>query len=128
MRHSDRLRKEDAENLAKAVAKELGLQKIVERLSEQSTITPERERELAWSHIKDLIGSRAAPNDIVAAIRKRLHGNYDADEVKQSWIVLTETDPMVFVRVFCLLPYLAGRPDRSARPDHSRILRQPVDP
>lgn len=113
---TDRLRKEDAEKLAKAVAKELGLQQVVEQLNEQSTITPERERELAWSHIKDLIGSRAAPADIVAAIRKRLHGHYNADEVKQSWIVLTETDPMVFVRVFCLLPYLPdGQTDPLAR-------------
>jgi len=113
---TDRLRKEDADKLAQAVAKELGLEKTLERLSEQSTISPEKERELAWTHIKDLIGSRAAPNDIVAAIRKRLHGNYDADEVKQSWIALTDTDPMVFVRVFCLLPYLPdGQTDPLAR-------------
>ncbi len=113
---TDRLRKEDADKLAKALAKELGLEKTLERLSEQSTISPEKERELAWTHIKDLIGSRAAPNDIVAAIRKRLHGNYDADEVKQSWMALTDSDPMVFVRVFCLLPYLPdGQTDPLAR-------------
>ena len=113
---TDRLRKEDADKLAKAVAKELGLEKIVERLSQQSTISPEKERELAWTHIKDLIGSRATPADIVAAIRKRLHGNYDADEVKQSWMALTDNDPMVFVRVFCLLPYLPdGQTDPLAR-------------
>ncbi len=113
---TDRLRKEDADKLAKAVAKELGLEKIVERLSEQSTISPEKERELAWTHIKDLIGSRATSADIVAAIRKRLHGNYDADEVKQSWMALTDNDPMVFVRVFCLLPYLPdGQTDPLAR-------------
>jgi hypothetical protein len=113
---TDRLRKEDADKLAKALAKELGLEKTLERLSEQSTISPEKERELAWTHIKDLIGSRATPNDIVAAIRKRLHGNYDADEVKQSWMALTDSDPMVFVRVFCLLPYLPdGQTDPLAR-------------
>jgi len=113
---TDRLRKEDADKLAKAVAKELGLEKIVERLSQQSTVSPEKERELAWTHIKDLIGSRATPADIVAAIRKRLHGNYDADEVKQSWMALTDNDPMVFVRVFCLLPYLPdGQTDPLAR-------------
>lgn len=113
---TDRLRKEDAAKLAQTVAKDLGLEKILERLSEQSTITPEKERELAWTHIKDLIGSRATPADIVAAIRKRLHGNYDADEVKQSWMALTDNDPMVFVRVFCLLPYLPdGQTDPLAR-------------
>ena len=113
---TDRLRKEDADKLAKTVAKELGLEKTFERLSEQSTITPEKERELAWTHIKDLIGSRATPADIVAAIRKRLHGSYDADEVKQSWVALTDNDPMVFVRVFCLLPYLPdGQTDPLAR-------------
>ncbi len=112
----DRLRKEDADKLAKDVAKELGLKEVLEHLSVQSTISPDKERELAWGHIKDLIGSRAAPNDIVLAIRKRMHGRYEVDEVKQSWIVLTETDPMIFVRVFCLLPYLPdGQTDPLAR-------------
>ncbi|HZI30741.1 MAG TPA: hypothetical protein VFF11_00265, partial [Candidatus Binatia bacterium] len=104
---TDRLRKEEAENLGKAVAKELGLDDVVNRISEQTTISPEKEREHAWNHIKDLIASRAAPNEIIAAVRKRMHGNYDADEVKACWLALTDTDPMVFVRVFCLFPYLA---------------------
>ncbi|HEY2328719.1 MAG TPA: hypothetical protein VGI63_02770 [Verrucomicrobiae bacterium] len=112
----DRLKKDDAEKLAKAVAKELGLEEIDARLSEQITLSPEKERELAWNQIKDLIGSRAAPAEIVAAIRKRFHGSYDADEVKASWLVLTEADPMVFVRVFCLMPYLPdGQTDPIAR-------------
>jgi hypothetical protein len=112
----DRMRKEDAEKIAKAVAKELGLQEMAERLDEQITLSPEKERELAWNQIKDLIGTRAAPAEIVAAIRKRFHGCYDADEVKQSWLVLTDADPMVFVRVFCLMPYLPdGQTDPIAR-------------
>jgi hypothetical protein len=112
----DRLRKEESEKLAKAIAQQLGRSEIVERMNQQSTLSPEKERELAWSHIKDLIGSRATPNDIVAAIRKRLQGRYDSDEVKMSWLVLTEADPMVFVRVFCLLPYLPdGQTDPLAR-------------
>ena len=109
----DRLRKEDAEKLAKAVANELGLDAMAARLGEQAALPPGKERELAWGHIKDLIGSRAAPSDIVAALRKRMQGRYDADEVKASWIVLTEADPLVFVRVFCLLPYL---PDGTTYP------------
>ena len=112
----DRLRKEDAEKLAKAVAEEIGLKDIVERLNQQIILSPEKEREQAWNQIKDLIGSRATPNDIVAALRKRFQGRYDSDEVKQSWVVLTEADPMVFVRVFCLLPYLPdGQTDPLAR-------------
>jgi hypothetical protein len=117
--NSDRLRKEDADKLKMAVAQKLGLQEIVERMSQQTTISPEKERELAWSHIKDLIGSRATPADIVGALRKRFQGRYDSDEVKASWLVLTEADPMVFVRVFCLLPYL---PDGTTDPLARNIL------
>ncbi len=113
---TDRLRKEDAAKLGKAVAQELGLKEMLDRLNEQSSLSPERERQLAWDQIKDLIGSRATPNDIVAALRKRLHFRYDADEIKQSWLILTEADAMVFVRVFCLLPYLPdGQTDPVAR-------------
>jgi len=114
---TDRLRKEDAEKLGKAVALELGLKEMLDRLTEQSTLSPERERELAWDHIKDLISARSAPGEILAAIRKRIHGSYDADEVKACWLVLTEADPMIFVRVFCLFPYLPdGQTDPLARP------------
>ena len=116
---TDRLRKEDAEKLAKAVASELGLKDILDRLNEKSTLSPERERQLAWDHIKDLIGTRATPNEVIATIRKRLHGRYDADEVKACWLVLTEADPMVFVRVFCLFPY---QPDGTADPLARAIL------
>jgi hypothetical protein len=117
--HCDRVRKEDAEKLAKAVAQQLGLKEIVERMDQQITLSPEKERELAWSHIKDLIASRATPVDIVAALRKRFQGHYDSDEIKLSWLALTEADPMVFVRVFCLLPYL---PDGSTDPLARNIL------
>jgi len=114
---SDRLRKEDAEKLGKAVAAELGLKELLARWNEQSTLTPERERELAWNHIRDLIGTRVTPGEVIATIRKRLHGRYDADEVKACWLMLTEADPMIFVRVFCLFPYLPdGQADPLARP------------
>ncbi len=116
---TDRLRKEEGEKLAKALAQQLGLQEVVERMNQQSTLSPEKEREVAWNHIKDLIGSRATPNDIVAAIRKRFQSHYDSDEVKLSWLALTEADPMVFVRVFCLLPYL---PDGATDPLARTIL------
>ena len=114
---TDRLRKEDAEKLGKAVAQELGLKDMLDRLNEQSFLSPERERQLAWDHIKDLIGTRASPNEVIATIRKRLHGRYEADEVKSCWLVLTEADAMVFVRVFCLFPYMPdGQADPLARP------------
>jgi len=113
---TDRLRKEEAEKLARTVAKELGLEEIVSRLNQQSNLPPERERQLAWDHIKDLIVSRTTPVEIIAAIRKRLGGRYDADEVKACWLVLTESDPMIFVRVYCLFPYLPnGQTDPLAR-------------
>lgn len=113
---TDRLRKEDAEKLGKAVAQELGLKEVLDRLNTQSTLSPERERQLVWDHIKDLISTRAAPTEVITAIRKRLHGQYDADEVKACWLVLTEADAMNFVRVFCLFPYLPdGQTDPLAR-------------
>ena len=113
----DRLRnKEEAQNLGKAVAKELGVPESELRFNEQTQISPERQQQLAWENIKNLIAGRAAPAEIVAAIRKRLHGQYDADEVKLCWLVLTEGDPMIFVRVFCLLPYLPdGQTDPLSR-------------
>ena len=110
--NSGRMRREDAEPLAKAVAKAVGLP--------EQDITPKNEAAAAegggWDHIKLLIASRAAPNDITVAIRNRLHAKYDSDELKQSWLILAESDPMTLVRVFCLLPYLPdGQTDPIAR-------------
>ena len=114
---TERLRREDAEVAAKAVARELGLKDIEDRLTARSTLSPEQERKLAWVGIEDLITSRATPGDIAAAIRNRLHTRYDADELKQSWVTLTGTDPMTFIRIFCLLPYLPdGQTDLTVRP------------
>ena len=113
---SDRLRKDEAQNLGRALAKELNLSEIENQLNVKTAVTPERESQQAWENIKNLIGSRAAPGEVAAAIRKRLHAKYDADEIKASWMVLTESDPLVFVRVFCLLPYLPdGQTDPVAR-------------
>jgi hypothetical protein len=82
----------------------------------QSAISPEVERQLVWDNIKELIARRADPSVIATAIRDRLHAKYDADEVKQSWITLMETEPISFIRAFCQLPYLAdGRTDPIAR-------------
>jgi hypothetical protein len=109
-----RLRREEAEPLAKDVAKAIGL-------AEQE-LFPKIEGAAAsssgggWDNIKLLIASRAAPNDITVAIRNRLHAKYDSDEVKQSWLILAESEPMTLVRVFCLLPYLPdGQTDPIAR-------------
>ena len=109
---SERLRKNDAEALGRAVAKELGLpdQPVA------AGVSPEREQQLVWDRIKELIVSRASPAEITAVIRTRLHAKYDADEVKISWLTLAESDPMTLVRVFCLLPYLPdGQTDPVAR-------------
>ena len=114
---TERLRREDAENLGKTLARELGLKDLEERLNAKSILSPEQERKIAWGGIEDLIASRATPGDIAAAIRNRLHARYDADEVKQSWLTLTGTDPMSFIRIFCLLPYLPdGKTDMTVRP------------
>jgi hypothetical protein len=114
---TERLRREDAENLCKTMARELGLKDLEDRLNARSIISPEQERKMVWIGIEDLIASRATPGDIAAAIRNRLHVRYDADELKQSWLTLTGTDPMTFIRIFCLLPYLPdGKTDLTIQP------------
>ncbi len=110
---SDRLRKEDAETLGKAVGKELNVAGLDAPRKGATVLTPELERQLAWEKIKGLIASRADPTEIAVAIRHRLHARYDADEMKQSWVTLTEADPISLIRVFCQLPYL---PDGSTDP------------
>ncbi len=113
---SDRLRKEDANALGKAVGKELGLTGLDAPARTVESLPPELERQMAWDKIKDLLASRSDPGLIAGAIRDRLHAKYDADESKQSWLTLTEVDPISFIRVFCHLPYLAdGSTDPVAR-------------
>jgi hypothetical protein len=114
---TERLKREDAEKLGKTLARELGLKDLEERLNAKAIVSPEQERKLAWVGIEDLIASRSTPGAVAAAIRNRLHARYDADEVKQSWLTLTGTDPMSFIRIFCLLPYLPdGKTDLTIRP------------
>ena len=111
--NSDRLRREDAEPLGKALIQELGLPELplgpAGGMAEKTQMSP-------WDIIKELISQRVSPAEITDAIRKQLHAKYDADEVKQSWLILAASDPMTLVRVFCLLPYLPdGQTDPIAR-------------
>ncbi|SPE51506.1 hypothetical protein SBV1_1340009 [Verrucomicrobia bacterium] len=113
---SDRMRKEDAQNLSKAVAVELGLKDLEEPSKAQQALPPDVERRIAWGEIKDLINRRSEASTVAAAIRNRLHTKYDADEIKQSWITLTEADPISLIRIVCQVPYLAnGSTDTIAR-------------
>ena len=113
---TERLRREDADAVGKALTKELGLKNFEERLITKSVLSVEQERKIAWGNIEELITKRSAPHDIAAAIRARLHAKFDDDEVRQSWLTLTGTDPMSFVRIFCALPYLPdGQTDPAAR-------------
>ncbi len=105
--NTDRLRRDDTEVLGKALIKELGLPELPAVKSE-SGIPYNKAQKGAWDIIRELIASRAAPAEITEAIRRQLHAKYDDDEVKQSWLILTESDPMLLIRVFCLLPYLPG--------------------
>lgn len=113
---TDRLRKEAAETLGRALGQELNLAGLEAELKMASTLSPEAERQIAWEKIKGLIASRSEPGDVAAAIRDRLHARYDAEEAKQSWVTLTEADPLSLIRIFSHLPYLAdGRTDPVAR-------------
>lgn len=113
---SDRMKRVDAEALGRAIGAELGLTGLEDQVNAQAMISPEVERQLAWDRVKELIARRSDPALIATAIRDRLHHKYDGDEVRQSWITLSETEPILFIRVFCQLPYLAdGRTDPIAR-------------
>ena len=112
----ERLRKETAETLGKAIGKELDLKGLEDEIKAEVSISPEAERQMAWEKIKQLITGRTEPAVIAASIRGRLHVKYDADEMKQSWVTLTEADPISLIRVFSQLPYLAdGSTDPVAR-------------
>jgi hypothetical protein len=113
---TERLRREDAEAVSKAIAKELGLKELEDRLNARSVLSTEQERKIAWTNIEELISRHAPPAEIADAIRNRLKAKYDADEIKQSWLALTDSDPMSFIRTFCALPYLPdGQTDPMAR-------------
>jgi hypothetical protein len=115
--HTDRLRHEDSEYLGRAVATALGLKGLVDEVKAQASVPPEVEMKNAWAKIKELLHTRADPTTIANAIRTRLNAKYDAEEVRQSWITLTESDPMSLIRVFCQLPYLPnGKTDPIAKP------------
>lgn len=112
----DKIPKDEAATLGKAVAVELGLKKFEELVKAAETVSPEMERQRAWSRIKELIAQRNEPASVAAAIRERLNAKYDADELKESWLVLIETDPMSFIRIFCQMPYRAdGKTDPIAQ-------------
>lgn len=114
--NSERLSKEIAESLGKEIGKDLGFS-AQEVSSKPAEVVPaEIERQMAWERIKDLLTSHTDPIAVAAAFRDRLHAKYDAAELKQSWITLTEADPISLIRVFCHLPYLQdGRTDSIAR-------------
>jgi hypothetical protein len=113
---SDRVRKEDAEALGKAVGKELNVAGLDAPRKGAVTLSPEVERQLAWEKIKGMINSRVDAGAIATTIRDRIKARYDADEMKQSWVTLTEAPPITFINVFCQLPYLPdGTTDSHAR-------------
>jgi hypothetical protein len=114
--HSDRLRRSDAEALGKALAAELNLGSLAEDATAPPPVSPEMDRRMAWARIRDLIARRSDATSIASAIRERLHAKYDGEEVRESWITLTETDPLSLIRIFCQLPYLpSGKTDPIAK-------------
>jgi hypothetical protein len=113
----DKLRREEAEAMGKALGKLLGMTGLEQELKAQAAVPPEVERQAAWEQIKANIKQRIEPPALAAMIRDRLHAHYDADEIKESWLALTEADPMTLIRTVCQIPYLPdGRTDSIARP------------
>jgi hypothetical protein len=113
----EKLRRDEAEAMGKALGNLLGMAGLEEELKAQATVPPEVERKNAWEKIKESIKHRSDPTAVAAAIRDRLHAHYDGDEIKESWLVLIEADPMTLIRTVCQLPYLPdGRTDSIAQP------------
>jgi hypothetical protein len=114
---SDRMRRTEAETLAKAVGEALGLKDLAEEAKAQLAVPPEIEQRMAWEKVKDMIARRTEATTVATAIRDRLHAKYDADEIRLSWLALTEADPISLIRIFCHIPYRAdGKTDVIARP------------
>lgn len=112
----DRISKPDAEALGKALGAELGLTGLEEQSRGQSALSPEMERQAAWAKVKELIAKRTDAAAVASVIRDRLHAKYDADEIRQSWITLTEADPMSLIKIYSQLPFRAdGKTDPIAR-------------
>jgi hypothetical protein len=113
----DRMRKDEAQALGRAVGARLGLTGLEAQIQAAEILPPDVERRMAWGQIKDLIAQRADATAVAAAIRDRLTAKYDAEEIKASWITLTEADPISLIRIFCQVPYRSdGRTDSIARP------------
>jgi len=113
---TDRLKKEEAETLGRAIGAQLGVQGLEDPVRTHAALTPEIERQIAWDKVKELITRRVDTGIIAAAVRERLHAKYDADEIKQSWLTLIEVEPISLIRIFCQIPYLPdGRTDSIAR-------------
>ena len=119
----DRIRKEEADAVARSLADALGLKGLEQEVLTSSIMSDAVERQLAWESVKSLLTQRAEPASVAGAIRQRLHAHYDAEEVKQSWITLIEADVMTFIRTFCQMPYL---PDGSTDPIARAVLESYV--
>ena len=114
---SDRLRRSEAEDLAKAIGAALGVTDLVEEAKAQLAVPPEVEQRTAWDKIKDMIARRTEATAVATAIRDRLNAKYSADELRLSWLTLTEADPISLIRIFCYIPYRSdGKTDAIARP------------
>jgi hypothetical protein len=114
---SDRMRRTESESLAKAVGEALGLKDLAEEAKAQLAVPPEVEQRMAWEKVKDMIAHRTDATAVATVIRERLNAKYNADEIRLSWLALTEADPISLIRIFCHIPYRAdGKTDSIARP------------
>ena len=112
----DRIPPRLAEGLAMATGAVLGISGLLDRVRAEIAESPEAERQKAWLKVRDLIAQRTDAAKVAAAIRDRLHAKYEADEIKESWVALIESDPLSLIKTFCQIPYLPdGRTDPIAR-------------
>jgi hypothetical protein len=112
---TDRLTKDKADQLGKAVATALEL-KLPEKPKGQALDAAQLEGQRAWTRVKELIAGRADAATVAGAIRDRLNVKYDSDEIRQSWLTLIEADTISFIRIFCQMPYRSnGTTDPIAR-------------
>jgi hypothetical protein len=71
---SDRLRKQDAEELGKAVGTQLGLSGLETLAKTEEQLSPELERQIAWVRIKEMIATQLLGSPPGEATASRTRG------------------------------------------------------
>ena len=110
------------------VATDLGLQGLVEEVKAQASVSPEVQCNNNVDKVKQMLAARRRRHHDSRRRPARLNAKYDSDEIRQSWITLTESDPDVAHPRFLSNPLPAQRKNRSDCQDGFGDLCDASDP